>query len=181
MRGALKCYFYFLHIAMISRETLTRFGKDVEHMREVHGRAVLLNMAVYVNIGRLMVEDPWVFGDNRQKSFDLCTRSAEVLNEAVSYLYRLQLAYEEWALDDWESAIRISTHLLETCKRKMGNIERELDEVYPEHVRTDLEDQLARYYHYRARPSEARPSEARPSEESFVDEPFEESSSDELA
>ena len=66
-RRVLNYYFNFLYITMLNEETLERFNVAVVHMREVHRRAVLLNMAVLANWEQLRWEARWVNMDNHQK------------------------------------------------------------------------------------------------------------------
>ena len=150
---------------MIGKERLERFGEAVEHMREVHKRAVLLNVAVYANWGQLMAEDQWIFGGNHRKATVLSTESTEVLSRAVDHLYTLQSAYEYRAFDGWEVTVNASIRGLENCTCEMKIVERELSEVYPEDVRAILDDWLAKFYLQKTRPLRPRVSENHVSED----------------
>ena len=131
---------------MISRETLTRFEKAVEHMREVHQRAVLLNMAAFANYDRLEREG-WFDDRIHLKASKLSTKSTEVLSKAIDCLDTLTSVREETqSPDGLELVTKACFRRLEKYISEMEIIERELAVVYPEHVRADLEDWIFKFH-----------------------------------
>ena len=131
---------------MIGKERLDRFKAEVAHMRDVHKRAVLLNMSVFANTDRLRREERWIIKGNHKKASDLSVRSTKVLRKATTYLYNLEVAHENPLVDGWEVTVNASIRGLENCTCEMRIVENKLAEVYPESIRDALKDWLLEFH-----------------------------------
>ena len=139
---------------MISKATLAHFGETVEHMREVHERAVLLNVAVYANWEQLRKE--------KQDVLSKRYRMTSVLNIRSNILaYKVRDYFKALGNCTWEPGAEYLIERMEEFMQEMDIIEdcllefslpvslREvleycIHEYFSEDMRTALEDWITK-------------------------------------
>lgn len=151
---ALKNHFYFLPIAMLREKALERFEAAVEHMREVHQRAVLLGYLAHVNCKILDWEDARVILEKYGMISDLIIRYNQLKDEVTNHLKVLdscdceQTAY---CLIERIDEVMDVMSIIEECFHEFSlpvairfDLEGFIRVYYPERVRDSLGDWLSK-------------------------------------